>query len=167
VYVVLPVSKSYQYAGAHRTTTNAVPATGTGLPEPSCTNGPLLYATLQLGLPPLLAMKPKITLSVQVALATRTVVSNDDPCDFGALTGLVEPAGCGQAVADVVVVTTTALVVDVPDTLDVGDSAVVVVVGLATEVEVAVDTSFPPLLHAANISTAKQDHAGRRFTPAS
>ena len=100
-------------------------------------------------------------------LETFTVVSSDDPCDFGVLNGAVEPAGWGHTLAAVVDVTTAVLVVDGLGPLDAAVVVVTAVEVLPVDVEVDVDALLPLLLHAAKTATAKQAQSEWRRIAAS
>ena len=100
-----------------------------------------------------------MTLSIHAELATLTDVSSDDPDDFGVVTGVAGPAGCGQTADAVVVVTAGAAVVELFTAVVGGAVVAPTEVLLGLDVDVAVDALLPLLLHAASTIAAKQTHA--------
>ena len=120
----------------------------------------------QFGVPPAFAMKPKITRSLHGEPATVTVVSNDDPGDFGVVNGVVGYAGSVHTTPPVVGGTVPAPVVDVAGSLVVGPIVVTVAGSRATVVVVGAGVLPPLLLHAASTTAARQTQTTERRTAA-
>jgi hypothetical protein len=103
-------------------------------------------------------------------LETSTLVSDDEPGDFGVVTGATGRAGWGHTAVAVVDVTAPPAVLEVLGATVVGavvETAVDVLPVDGDDADVDVEPLLPLLLHAASTTTAKQTQTVERRTTAS